>query len=95
METVPEQEGHFLRTAAGCAFTGDGRKAFFSVYGRRMADEVTQRRLCELQNPMLSKDLIDLLEPLEHDGREEQVSPITVIADVSKILRDSEVSQEK
>lgn len=35
------KEGHFLRTAAGCAFTSDGRKAFFSVYGRRMADEVT------------------------------------------------------
>lgn len=35
------KEGHFLRTAAGCAFTGDGRKAFFGVYGRRMADEVT------------------------------------------------------
>jgi CRISPR-associated protein Cas1 len=33
--------GHFLRTAAGCAFTDDGRKAFFGVYGRRMADEVT------------------------------------------------------
>jgi CRISPR-associated protein Cas1 len=33
--------GHFLRTAAGCAFTDAGRKAFFAVYGRRMADEVT------------------------------------------------------
>jgi CRISP-associated protein Cas1 len=33
--------GHFLRTAAGCMFTDDGRKAFFSVYGRRMTDEVT------------------------------------------------------
>ena len=33
--------GHFLRTAAGCAFTDHGRKAFFEVYGRRMADEVT------------------------------------------------------
>jgi len=33
--------GHFRRTAAGCLFTDDGRKAFFSVYGRRMADEVT------------------------------------------------------
>ena len=33
--------GHFLRTAAGCMFTDDGRKAFFSVYGRRMSDEVT------------------------------------------------------
>lgn len=33
--------GHFHRTAAGCMFTDDGRKAFFAVYGRRMADEVT------------------------------------------------------
>jgi CRISP-associated protein Cas1 len=33
--------GHFLRTAAGCIFTDVGRKAFFGVYGRRMADEVT------------------------------------------------------
>ena len=33
--------GHFLRTAAGCNFTDAGRKAFFGVYGRRMADEVT------------------------------------------------------
>lgn len=33
--------GHFLRTAAGCMFTDDGRKAFFGVYGRRMTDEVT------------------------------------------------------
>jgi CRISP-associated protein Cas1 len=33
--------GHFLRTAAGCSMTDAGRKAFFGVYGRRMADEVT------------------------------------------------------
>jgi len=33
--------GHFVRTAAGCMFTEAGRKAFFSVYGRRMAEEVT------------------------------------------------------
>ncbi len=33
--------GHFLRTAAGCMFTDAGRKAFFGVYGRRMADEIT------------------------------------------------------
>jgi CRISP-associated protein Cas1 len=33
--------GHFLRTAAGCALTDPGRRAFFGVYGRRMADEVT------------------------------------------------------
>lgn len=29
-------EGHFLRTAAGCALTDAGRKAFFNAYGRRM-----------------------------------------------------------
>lgn len=33
--------GHFLRTAAGCAFTDAGRKAFFGIYGRRMSEEVT------------------------------------------------------
>ncbi len=33
--------GHFLRTAAGCAFTEPGRRAFFAVYGRRMAEEIT------------------------------------------------------
>ncbi len=33
--------GHFLRTAAGCMFTDAGRKAFFAVYGRRMAEEIT------------------------------------------------------
>jgi len=34
-------EGHFQRTAAGCALTGAGRKAFFNAYGRRMDVEVT------------------------------------------------------
>jgi len=34
-------EGHFHRTAAGCALTDAGRKAFFSAYGRRMDVEVT------------------------------------------------------
>lgn len=34
-------EGHFLRTAAGCALTDSGRKGFFSAYGRRMDTEVT------------------------------------------------------
>ncbi|CAG0974371.1 partial CRISPR-associated exonuclease Cas4/endonuclease Cas1 fusion, partial [Anaerolineae bacterium] len=29
-------DGHFNRTAAGCAFTDPGRRAFFSSYGRRM-----------------------------------------------------------
>jgi CRISPR-associated protein Cas1 len=34
-------EGHFHRTAAGCAMTEVGRKAFFNAYGRRMDVEVT------------------------------------------------------
>lgn len=34
-------EGHFLSTAAGCALTDSGRKAFFAAYGRRMDTEVT------------------------------------------------------
>ncbi len=34
-------EGHFLRTAAGCSLTDEGRRSFFAVLGRRMATEVT------------------------------------------------------
>ncbi len=34
-------EGHFYRTAAGCALSDAGRKAFFNAYGRRMDTEVT------------------------------------------------------
>lgn len=34
-------EGHFLRTAAGCAMTDAGRRAFFAAWGRRMDTEVT------------------------------------------------------
>jgi len=34
-------EGHFLRTAAGCAMTDHGRRGFFGAYGRRMTTEVT------------------------------------------------------
>jgi CRISPR-associated protein Cas1 len=34
-------EGHFLRTAAGCAMTDSGRRAFFGAWGRRMETEVT------------------------------------------------------
>ncbi len=34
-------EGHFLQTAAGCAMTDAGRKAFFGAYGRRMDTEIT------------------------------------------------------
>lgn len=34
-------DGHFLRTAAGCAMTDAGRRAFFGAWGRRMDTEVT------------------------------------------------------
>jgi CRISPR-associated protein Cas1 len=34
-------EGHFQRTAAGCAMTDSGRRAFFAAWGRRMDTEVT------------------------------------------------------
>ncbi len=34
-------EGHFLRTASGCAFTEYGRKAFFKAWSRRMDAVVT------------------------------------------------------
>jgi len=33
--------GHFLDTAAGCAMTDHGRKAFFGAWGRRMATVVS------------------------------------------------------
>jgi len=54
--------GHFLDTAAGCALTDAGRKAFFSVYGRRMDTEVThpvfEYRLCYRRMLMLHARLI-------------------------------------
>lgn len=34
-------DGHFLRTAAGCAFTNAGRRAFFKAWSRRMDAVVT------------------------------------------------------
>jgi CRISPR-associated endonuclease Cas1/CRISPR-associated protein Cas4 len=34
-------DGHFQRTAAGCAMTDSGRRAFFEAWGRRMDTEVT------------------------------------------------------
>ncbi len=34
-------EGHFLRTAAGCSLTAQGRRSFFNTLGRRMDTEVT------------------------------------------------------
>ena len=33
-------EGHFIRTASGCMLTDAGRRAFFSVWGRRMDTEI-------------------------------------------------------
>lgn len=66
--------GHFLRTAAGCAFTDDGRKAFFAVYGRRMADEVTHpvfgyklsyRRMIVLHARMIAAWLLGEIPTLE------------------------------
>jgi CRISPR-associated protein Cas1 len=54
--------GHFLNTAAGCALTDAGRKAFFSAYGRRMDTEVThpvfEYRLCYRRMLMLHARLI-------------------------------------
>ncbi|MFQ5654914.1 MAG: CRISPR-associated endonuclease Cas1, partial [Planctomycetota bacterium] len=35
------REGHFMRSASGCALTDSGRRAFFNAYGRRMDTEVT------------------------------------------------------
>ncbi|HZL35133.1 MAG TPA: CRISPR-associated endonuclease Cas1 [Tepidisphaeraceae bacterium] len=34
-------EGHFQRTAAGCALSDSGRRAFFGAWGRRMDTEIT------------------------------------------------------
>ncbi len=34
-------EGHFNSTAAGCAMTDHGRRAFFQAWGRRMDTEIT------------------------------------------------------
>ena len=34
-------EGHFNTTAAGCAMTDHGRRAFFQAWGRRMDTEIT------------------------------------------------------
>lgn len=34
-------EGHFLRTASGCALTEAGRRAFFNAWGRRMDTVIT------------------------------------------------------
>lgn len=66
--------GHFLRTAAGCLFTDEGRKSFFGVYGRRMSDEVTHpvfgyklsyRRMITLHARMIAAWLLDEVPTLE------------------------------
>ena len=60
-------EGHFLRTAAGCALTDAGRRAFFNALGRRMDAEVTHpvfdyrlsyRRMIVLHARMIAARLI-------------------------------------
>ena len=60
--------GHFLRTAAGCALTDGGRKAFFGAWGRRMDTEVTHpafgyklsyRRMLMLHARMIAAWLLD------------------------------------
>ena len=60
-------EGYFDRTAAGCAMTDAGRKAFFGAYGRRMDTEVTHpvyayrlsyRRMIMLHARMISAWLV-------------------------------------
>ena len=61
-------EGHFLRTAAGCAMTDSGRRAFFGAWGRRMDTEVTHpvfgyklsyRRMLMLHARMIAAWLFD------------------------------------
>jgi CRISP-associated protein Cas1 len=61
-------EGHFLRTAAGCAMTDSGRRAFFGAWGRRMDTEVTHpvfgyklsyRRMLMLHARMIAAWLLD------------------------------------
>ncbi len=60
-------EGHFHQTAAGCLLTPPGRRAFFSVYGRRMDTEITHplfkyrlsyRRMIMLHARMISAWLL-------------------------------------
>lgn len=60
--------GHFLDTAAGCALTEHGRRAFFSAWGRRMATEVTHpvfeyrlsyRRMLMLHARLIAAWLLD------------------------------------
>lgn len=67
-------EGHFLRTAAGCAFTDAGRRAFFKALGRRMDTVVTHpvfeyrlsyRRMLGLHARMLAAWLLNEIPTLE------------------------------
>ncbi len=66
-------EGHFLRTAAGCSLTEAGRRAFFSLYGRRMDTEITHpafkyclsyRRMIILHARMVAAWLLDEIPTL-------------------------------
>lgn len=67
-------EGHFHRTSAGCAFTDAGRRAFFSVLGRRMETEITHpvfeyrlsyRRMLVLHARMIAAWLVGDVPALE------------------------------
>lgn len=67
-------DGHFHRTAAGCAFSDPGRRAFFSSYGRRMETEVTHpvfeyrlsyRRMLVLHARMIAAWLVGDVQSLE------------------------------
>ncbi len=60
--------GHFNNTAAGCAMTDHGRKAFFQAWGRRMATEVSHpvfdyrlsyRRMLMLHARLIAAWLLD------------------------------------
>lgn len=66
-------EGHFLRTAAGCALTDAGRRSFFHALGRRMDTEVTHpvfdyrlsyRRMIALHARMIAAWLLEEIPTL-------------------------------
>ncbi len=66
-------EGHFIRTAAGCAFTDAGRTAFFNAYARRMDTEITHpvfgyklsyRRMIVLHARMIAAWLVGDIDSL-------------------------------
>lgn len=73
VNTGEVNDADFVRAAKSVALTGPGRKAFLSVYERRMSQEITHpqfgykvsyRRLFELQSRLLSRYLLgELAEP--------------------------------